>query len=196
MDHRRHADRTGRGRHQIVPQIDEQRTVHVSQDVGRCGPPAARPRTRARGRPASQGRIHVRAPTSSGCSGKPHPRERVRHAQAGQVIRHPHPPAPRGGLPGEYHLRLRCQLTPRPPQAAGRRLPPWATSGHSHTPTAWYVMCPPAGQARPGSSRHWPGRAQAVRQVPSLILNVSDQILSYRKRFGARLCSAPELTRT
>ena len=131
------------------------------------GPPAARSRTRARGRHASQGRIPAgRRPVQ--VQRQPHPRERVRHVQARQVIRHPHPPASRGRRPGEHHPWSRTPAHTRPPQAAGRKLPPWATSGHSHTPTAWYATCQPAGQARPGSSQHWPGHPQAVRQVPSL----------------------------
>ena len=64
-----------------------------------------------RGRRASQGRIPVRAPTNSGAAATA-PAQTRASCPARPVIRHPHPPAPRGRLPGECHLRLRCQLTP------------------------------------------------------------------------------------
>lgn len=34
----------------------------------------------------------------------------------------------------------------QPPRVAGQKLPPSATSGHSHTPTAWYATCQAAGR--------------------------------------------------
>src|ERR1039457_1689691 len=34
----------------------------------------------------------------------------------------------------------------QPPRVAGQKLPPSATSGHSHTPTAWYATCQVAGR--------------------------------------------------
>src|SRR5579862_6221861 len=60
----------------------------------------------------------------------------------------------------------------RPPQADGHMLPPWATSGHSPMPTAWYATCQLGGHVSPGyasglilvRSPRW-RRAGNVRQL-------------------------------
>src|SRR6185437_14434821 len=98
-------------KHQIVPQVNEQRAVHVGQDVGRAAllqhdlvhARAVGPRAKIE-YPSGRRPVQVQRQLQL--------RKRVCYVQARQVIGHPRPPAPRGRLPGEHHLRLRGQLIP------------------------------------------------------------------------------------
>ncbi len=106
-----------------------------------------------------------------------HPRERVRHVQARQVIRHPHPPTPRGRLPGECHLRLRCQLIP------GLRKQP----GDIHCPYGWLP-------GRASGDQGWAGAGDALRDPPGLLQRLGDATDMPGMRSQAGLARVPGVT--